>query len=289
MRKFFDMNGINRIKVLLFVLVITCALFGCNKEEAAEESPEDTAEEANAASEPEDEYSKYIRDALSAVSQGVEGDIVADKSQEDTGRVVYVETDDSSPQSVYVSAADESLPEESGIVPEFETDDSDSNYTLDDAVTRIPKDGEEATPTPTGSPTPETFEVGTCCIYINGETDAAYGSEIVAAINKARTDLGYPALTENAGLSTCADRRTREIASYLSHMRPNALPFYSLAPEYFKAEMLAIDNATPPETVDAWITDPYSRTLVFTNKYTSVGASCFKCNDLCCVVVAYGY
>ena len=34
--------------------------------------------------------------------------------------------------------------------------------------------------------------------------------------------------------------------------------------------------------------DPLSRSMIFTNKYKSIGASSFKCNGKECMVVAFG-
>lgn len=292
---------IERTAILFIVLLISGFLLGgCDTsgdEQALDEATEDSAQQTettqnNESAEPKD-YDDYISQALSAVKEDSYADV---NNQEDFGQVVVVnpkEEDD----EIYVSASD-SLPEDSGISPSF-AQDEDADEEKPEEAKADDKEEEAASESDDKEadaedkvdedPTPNEFEVGKSCIYINGEIDDTYGSDIITALNKARTDLGYPALTEKDGLDACADRRTREIACYLSHMRPNAQPFYSLAPQYFKAEMLAIDGAKPAETIDAWIRDPYSRGLVFTTGYTSVGAACFKCNGLNCVVVAFGY
>lgn len=233
-----------------------------------------------------DDFSDYVKESIDSV-KGPETTMTPTPYVENS-RVVDVEVDDIPPRELYVSSS-EGLTEDSDYTPNFSTEEriTDSDDESDDEET---EDEEDEELSPAGYKiTPDEFEVGKCCIYINGAIDEQYGADIITALNKARTDLGYTALEEKKGLDTCADRRTREIASFLSHTRPNALPFYSLAPEYFKAEMLAIDGAKPEETIDAWIRDPYSRSLVFSEKFTSVGAACFKCNTLNCVVVALGY
>lgn len=154
-----------------------------------------------------------------------------------------------------------------------------------------PTEDPNASPTPTPTPyiTPDEFDVGKCCIYINGESDSAYGTEVISAINKARSDLGYKPLITNKGLGTCADRRTRETAANFDHTRPNGLPFYSLAPEHFKAEMLILGQQKAEDAVDTMIKkDPVSRRLIFTEKYQSIGASSFKCNGSRFTVVSFG-
>ena len=144
-------------------------------------------------------------------------------------------------------------------------------------------------PTPTPYITPDEFDVGKCCIYINGESDSAFGTEVVTAINKTRKDLGYKELVKNTGLTTCADRRTREVAALRSHLRPNGQMYYTLAPEHFKAEMIIVGTQKAEDAVDTLIkTDPASRYLVFTEKFQSIGASSFKSNGLNFTVVAFG-
>ena len=231
-----------------------------------------------------DPYDEYIHAALDAVSKDGNTASKDEQTEADKGKVVQLKDSD---DTVYVSS-EEQLLEDSGIVPDFSA--TPTPVSAEAGSEDLQASAADATPTPTPTPTvtPETFEVGKCCIYVKCEEDAAYGTEVVTAINKARTDLGYPALNENSSLATCANRRTREIYTRLSHIRPNNLPFYSLAPEYFKAEMLAIDTSDSDVTFDAWMMDPVSRALIYTTKYTSVGAYAIKCNGMNCVVVAFG-
>ena len=272
--------------VVAMMISVSMLLAGCNgSEEGATEPPPYRG----------DEYATYIHDALESVSKDSEPTSIP-LPDKDKDRVVQVTDNAGDDSSIYVSAS-EALPEESGVTPLFGEDipSSSTDATAGENgenSSEVSNEDDSSSSMESEEPkelTPDTFDVGTCCIYIDGTIDTSYGSDIIKAINKARVDLGYPALNEKQGLDTCADRRTREIACFLNHYRPNATPFYSLAPQYFKAEMLAIDGAKAEETVDAWIADPYSRQLVFTNKYTSVGAACFKCNTLNCVVVAFGY
>ncbi|MCR5687476.1 MAG: hypothetical protein K6G58_05600 [Lachnospiraceae bacterium] len=270
-----------RRKRLLFFL-ISCilsasALPGCS-EEAAEAGQE--TESAEEDEKPKDEYEEYIRSALESVNGGKSSNPGADPDPDlkvtDVPMTLTPPADD-----FYASAMENDSP-----APVFPSDDTSPTPT--DAEVS-PDAGSSTEPTPTPYITPEEFDVGRCCIYINGETDSAYGSEVVTAINKARTDLGYKPLISNKSLATCADRRTREIAASLDHIRPNGLPFYSLAPEYFKAEMLVSTGQKAEEAVDTMIKqDPVSRRLIFTDKYQSIGACGFKCNGREYTVVAFG-
>lgn len=287
----------NLIKLTGYVLLATMLMSGCSSEVSvgggSVREPQEAPINVGASA---DDYSSYVKgtiDNVSGANATPEPTAVVDNT-----RIVDVEVDELPARGVYVSSS-ENLPEDSGVVPEFKSEDLNAEDEDEEDNNKEDKksdsdedeeDSEEIEYNAYGNPiTPDEFDVGKCCIYINGEIDEQYGSDIITALNKARTDLGYDALDEKKGLDTCANRRTREISCFLSHTRPNATPFYSLAPEYFKAEMLAIDGAKPEETIDAWIRDPYSRSLVFTTKFTSVGAACFKCNGLNCVVVALGY
>lgn len=282
---------IRKITYAIITTVTVTLLAGCSGSDANSNTADTLGANKKANTEVgsgDEDYSDYIRNAVNSVSK----DIVEPPKETNTDKNIVV---NQSPDSdIYVSAS-EQLPEDSGIVPSFgeDAEKSDEDSENPQEATEVGDNGEESGEGEENAEneglTPNDFPVGTSCIYINGEIDSSYGSDIITALNKARVDLGYPPLTEKTGLDTCADRRTREISSYLAHMRPNGTPFYSLAPDYFKAEMLAIDGAKAEETIDAWIRDPNSRSLVFTTKFTSVGAACFKCNGLNCVVVALGY
>ena len=277
------------IAYAIITCVIATALAGCGGGNA--ESKKDTlgadVSKQTATQNKNDgdqDYSEYIHNAMQSVTK--DAVTPAPEKEDDLGQVVVVPDMDG--DSLYVSAS-EQLPEDSGITPVFGDELTEAENSEEDESTDEDETAEGAESEEPEELTPDEFEVGTSCIYIRGEIDAAYGSDIISEINKARVELGYKELKEKKGLDTCADRRTREVAAHLGHMRPNATPFYSLAPQYFKAEMLAIDGANAADTVLAWIRDPVSRSLIFTNKYSSIGAACLKTNDLNCAVVAFGY
>ncbi len=259
---------------------------GCDSKdgEGADDTQKETSDKPDTSG--SDDYDEYIRSSLDSMN----GSATASPTPAaNDGKAVSVDRN-AAGDDFYVSAADmgDDLND-----PYSDQDSFDpfATPTPDPELSPSPTEDPNATPTPSPTPyiTPEEFEVGKSLIYINGESDSAYGTEIITAINKARTDLGYPPLITNKGLTTCADRRTREIAASLSHTRPNGQPFYSLAPEHFKAEMLVINKQKAEETVDVMIKkDPISRALIFTEKYQSIGASSFKCNGMNCTVVSFG-
>ena len=283
------MKNYRRIFICISMIAVCLMMSSCNSGDEA--VADNTSGDAAAPSESKDAYEEYIRNALANVEQN--GSPAADTTNT-PGRpetAVTVDRDASPVDTEPMVSSMES--------PDYTDDPFAATSTpapVDDTATPTPTDDVSPSPTvdpnaPTPTPyiTPEEFDVGTCCIYINGESDAAYGTEIVTAINKIRKDLGYTEFKKNKSLDACADRRTREIAANYSHTRPNGLPFYSVAPEHFKAEMLIVNNQKGEETADVLIKrDPISRNLIFTNKYQSIGASSFKCNGVHYTVISFG-
>ena len=264
--------------ICICIICIVSSLFvtGCNGE-GEDKTGAQTAEDEAQQQAAKEGYDGYIQSVLNSVN----GNTTPVPSDDQGGNAIKI--DKTAPDDTYISSM-ESPDTSSGDTSSF---DPFATPTPDISPTVDPN----ATPTPEPTPyiTPEEFEVGKCCIYINGESDSAYGTEVITAINKARTDLGYDPLITNKSLSTCADRRTREIAASFNHIRPNGMAFYSLAPEHYKAEMIIKNNQKAEEAVDTLIkNDPISRNLIFTEKYQSIGASSFKCNGMKYTVVSFG-
>lgn len=285
----------NITKVCVFILMLVlsanvlCACSGDGKKGNNTGVRGNSSPAASTSKQSQDDFNAYIKNALENVKQNsVSTDTAAEP--EDNGQVIFVNTEEDDDAQVYVSASDE-LSDRIPLTSDSEDIDDDEEVP-DMALepeTDVLENDSTGEATEDDGLTPDDFPVGTSCIYIRGETDAGYAKKLIEALNKARTDLGFEPLTEKTGLDKCADRRTREITCFLSHTRPNGQYFTSVAPQYFRAEMLAIDNATEEETIDAWIADPVSRELLFNTTYTSVGASSFKCNGYISSVVAFGY
>ena len=293
------------IILMIMCLALSLVLAGCN-EEAAEDAAAGTADETQ--EEPAaDAYDEYIRAALDRINgdsaqnagssgePGAEGTSPAgeDGTQAPTKvpETRSISTDRNAPSAIDISSM-ESPDVVTDPLSEGSTDPFGSTTpTPTEDLSPSPTEDPNATPTPEPTPyiTPEEFDVGKCCIYINGESDSGLGTEVVTAINKVRKDLGYKELVNNKSLATCADRRTRETVARFDHVRPNGQMFYSLAPEHFKAEMIVRSRSKGEEIVDQLIkNDPVSRNLIFTEKYQSVGASSFKCNGDQYTVVSFG-
>lgn len=279
---------------LAIIFAVQISLTGCKDSEKGSVTTGNKpgSEASRGSGQSQDDFSVYIKNALESVSKEPQKE--TEVVPEDKRQIVFTDKSGGNVESP-VSEIINSEPTDEDILRVSASEGQEALEEMPDGL--LEEDGksdgsqtaDSSSETLDSSLTPDDFQVGTSCIYINGEIDAGYGANLIAALNKVRTDLGYEPLTERVGLDKCADRRTREITSSFSHIRPNGQPFYSVAPDYFKAEMLAIDNAKPEETIDAWIRDPISRALVFNTKYTSVGAASFKCNGFYCSVIAFGY
>lgn len=255
------------IYICLCMLLFTIFLYGCGEKS---DTNADDVEKSESSGDP---YEDYIHQALEAVRDSAQvADSASDTTSPDSnesevpsnGRVIQIERGEEkdAPEPVFVSSE----------VADDSTDTSDSKDDSDEKKT-----------------TPETFEVGTGLVYIDGKYDDAYRTNLLKTINDERAGLNYPEMTVNTSLNTCANLRAKEITSYLSHVRPDGSMFYSLAPDYYKAEIITVDSANPKETFDAWMTDPISRGILLSKEYTSIGASNYICNGLNCIVVSFGY
>lgn len=261
------------VSVLCCMTLFALCITGCEADDLKSLTGDNSASEEPVEKSDEEKYDDYIHNALEAVKDNAQpADNVSETPQipqtttdnSGDGQVIYVEREDSSsvPDEVFVSSQ--------------EFDDFD--------------DEEEPTPTPeVKEPAPDTFEVGRGLVYIDGKYDTAYSTDLLNYINDARVGLNYPAFKENASLGICANLRSKEITCFLSHFRPDGSKFFSLAPDYYKAEIITIDGADVKSTFDAWLTDPVSRNIIFSEDYGSIGVANYICNGLNCIVVSLGY
>ncbi|MCR5672890.1 MAG: hypothetical protein K6F87_04145 [Lachnospiraceae bacterium] len=281
-----------RRKLLLLILacvMLAVPMTGCDSTGAEGTDGSGAPENGETAA---SDYDNYIQNALANVDKTNTPGDAAQENDATPSNTVSVQMDRTAPDDdVLVSSMESPYTDD----PFYPTDDGYDVVTPvpTETVTPTPTEDPNATPTPEPTPyiTPDEFEVGRCCVYIRGESDSAFGTEIVTEMNKVRKDLGYDELIKNKSLSTCADRRTRETVALYAHARPNGEQFFSLAPEHFKAEMLITSNEKEKaeDIVDGLIKgDPISKYLIYTTKYKSVGASSFKVGGMHYTVVAFG-
>ena len=133
----------------------------------------------------------------------------------------------------------------------------------------------EKDPNKTGNGTPLVFAVGDCTYVALGSMDKTMAGEILTAINAYRTRGNLPPLEANMSLEFCADVRSKESTACFNHTRPNGSMWYTVAPAYYKAELLAKDYGTAKDTVDAWMSTATGRQYLLSPDLLSVGISVF--------------
>ena len=134
----------------------------------------------------------------------------------------------------------------------------------------------EKDPNTTGNGTPLVFSVGDATYVALGSFDATMKGEILTQINAYRTRGNLPPLEANMSLEFCADTRSREATACFNHTRPNGSMWYTVAPAYYKAELLAKDYGNAKDTVDAWMSTATGRQYLLDPNLLSIGISVFK-------------
>ncbi|MBP5385336.1 MAG: CAP domain-containing protein [Lachnospiraceae bacterium] len=152
-----------------------------------------------------------------------------------------------------------------------------------------PEDGEkEKDPNLTGNGTPLVFDVGDATCIALGSFDNAMEAEILTAINAYRTRGNLKPLEANMSLEFCADTRSRESTVCFNHTRPNGSLWYTVAPAYYRSELLAKDYGSAQDTVDAWMSTATGREHLLNPDQLSVGISVFKHDGRNFIVASLG-
>lgn len=139
-----------------------------------------------------------------------------------------------------------------------------------------------------GNGTPLVFDVSDCCVVAFGEFDKTMSDAILAAVNVYRDNGGLEPLEKNQSLGFCADCRAKEASYSFTHTRTNGTYWFTVAPAYYKAELMATDFATAQETVDAWMQTATGRQYLLGDEYMSIGISTFRTSDRNYIVCALG-
>ena len=163
-------------------------------------------------------------------------------------------------------------------VLDIETDDTD---VIDDTPQL-----EEGTYT--GNGTPLVFDISDCTCIAFGEFDKTMSDAILAAVNVYRANANLEPLQHNQSLMFCADCRSKEASYSFSHTRVNGTYWFTVAPAYYKAELMASDFATAQQTVDAWMQTATGRQYLLGNEYLSIGIFTFRSGGRNYIVCALG-
>lgn len=178
------------------------------------------------------------------------------------------------------------LPILGGEVSISEPPELDIQY--DDTLPVEPEKEELKPGTFSGNGTPLVFDVADCTITAFGSFDNAMSDAIFSAINEYRKNGGLKPIEKNQSLRFCADCRSKEISYSFNHIRENGTYWFTVAPDYFKAELLATDFSTAQETVDAWMQTATGRQYLLSEDLGSIGVSTFKSGGRSYFVCALG-
>lgn len=229
-------------------VLLACSVLGCGKEEAAD---------AAATVDP-------------ATQQAIQ-ELLPEAKPTDNSRIMQIERADSVPSPIITpvpTGESVSVSEPPVLVTKDTTP----------TPTPTPEAEEETTekdPNKTGNGTPLVFAVGDCTYVALGSIDKTMSDEILTAINAYRTRGNLPPLEANMSLEFCADVRSKESTACFNHTRPNGSMWYTVAPAYYKAELLAKDYGTAKDTVDAWMSTATGRQYLLSPDLLSIGISVF--------------
>lgn len=140
----------------------------------------------------------------------------------------------------------------------------------------------------TGSGTPATFGTSGCCVYAEGEYNPEFAEDVVKKINTIRIDAGFEPFEVNKSLERVAEIRAKEITYFLGHMRANGTLWNAVAPEHYKAELIAKTAGDYNRTVYVWFQAPYTQQFLMNPGMNSIGVACFDFYDEHYVIAAVG-
>lgn len=162
---------------------------------------------------------------------------------------------------------------------------------LDIPMEDVPEEDEEEEleeGTYSGNGTPYVFDVSDCTVIAFGEFDKAMSESIFAAINTYRLNGHLKPIQRNQSLDFCADCRAKEASYSFSHIRMNGTYWFTVAPAYYKAELMATDYATAQATVDGWMQTATGRQYLLSEDLMSIGISVYKVDDRNFIIAALG-
>lgn len=148
-----------------------------------------------------------------------------------------------------------------------------------DITEKIPDEPEEEELEPgtySGNGTPYVFKIADSTVIAFGEFDKAMADSIFAAINVYRANAHLMPLQWNQSLMFCADCRAKEASYSFTHFRENGTYWFTVAPKYYKAELMASDFVDAQETVDGWMQTATGRQYLLGEDLMSIGISVFK-------------
>ncbi len=212
-------------------------------------------------------------DPNDAAMQSAIAEMIPDAEPTGTSRVLQIERSEALPFPTPIAAGTGTV-SISDEAPELDVKSDDPTPTPTPDPDENKED--EKDPNKTGNGTPLVFSVGDATYVAYGAFDETMEGEILNAINVYRLRGNLKPVEPNMSLEFCADTRSRESTLCFNHTRPNGSLWYTVAPAYYKAELLAKDYGTAKDTVDAWMSTATGRQYLLNPDLLSIGISVFK-------------
>lgn len=123
---------------------------------------------------------------------------------------------------------------------------------------------------------------------ISNHTIGALEKEVLAELNRRRTENGLPTLSMDNTLSALAAIRAYECTQTLSHTRPDGRDCYSVLSDYGYSGWVSVGenvlygttDYTAAQMVDAWMNSEANRANIRSADYTCSGIGIYYLNGL---------
>ncbi|MDO4187762.1 MAG: CAP domain-containing protein [Lachnospiraceae bacterium] len=266
------MLQLSKKKIIIYLLVLAFAsvsMYGCNKEDAADNNTEETGDGGNVSDDAA--LDNAVANALNDNGEDApSGDATESENPENN-------QDNPSEEPAKKAIADRSPVEITRIeVPKKVATGSGELVSNE-------KDPHEH------EVTPNLFEIDDCQVEVNGIYQVKLAKDLLKAINTRRKDYGIGPLAQNTSLLACADSRCKEQTYFIGHFRPNGLPFNSVAYDYVQGECIAIDYRSVNDIMEAWFSVNDSRKQLMNPDYTQCGISIYDIDGIYYIAAVFGW
>lgn len=112
---------------------------------------------------------------------------------------------------------------------------------------------------------------------IGGTFDYEEASDILALLNKYRTDAGRSPLAMDEGLTNAAMQRAAELSIYFNHTRPNGGSYSSVVQRGYAgmSENISMGYKDASDAMNGWASSTGHRNNMLLSSHTIVGIGCF--------------
>ena len=113
--------------------------------------------------------------------------------------------------------------------------------------------------------------------------------DVLAHVNKARTEIGLPELIWNGELAKAADIRAKEIEQIFSHVRPNGSEWWTVNEEVIYGENIARGYQNADSVMEAWMKSSEHKDNILYASFQTIGIALYESNGQWYWVQEFGY